>query len=97
MLRLVFMLMLASCLSPHGRLLPKIWTLAGGAWRAPRHLIQRFSRNFQQRCDRWGRPEPHKMEAILRDAAAIALRQYPQGSSIYAGGRRWRCWNLDVS
>lgn len=88
MLRLVFALMLALCLSPQGALAQDPDT-ARDAWRAPRHLIQRFSLQFQQRCDRWGRPEPPKVEAILRELE-IALRQYPKDSDL----RWWQAMAL---
>lgn len=54
-----------------------------GSGRAPKHLIQHFSLAFQQRCDRWDRPEPRKVEAILRELE-IALRQYPHDADL--------CW-----
>lgn len=87
-LRLVFMLTLALYLTPHSALAQNSGT-AWGSWRAPEHLIRRFSLEFQQGCDRWDFPEPRKVEATLRDLEA-ALRQYPKDTYL----RWWQAMAL---
>ncbi len=49
---------------------------------APREVIQSFSRQFQQGCDRWGRPVPVKLQAILQELES-ALRRYPHTADLH--------------